>query len=96
MKNNCMTKITIEKIGKEITYKNITTTHEFLVNRKQVLVYCYDKQNIAESEYENDITIDEDCLEALTEEEQEIFEEELNDYLKLKVGKKLIVDSCKE
>lgn len=91
-----MKKITIEKKDEEITYKNITTTHTFLVNGKEVLVYAYDKQDMEQSDYENDTSIDEDCLEKLTEEEQEIFEEDLYGRLEMKVGEKEEVDGIDE
>lgn len=81
-----MNKIKIEKTDEEITYKNITTTHTFKVNGKQVRVYVYDKQYPEQSDYENDTNVDEDDIEKLTEEEHEIFGEDLNEWLDLKVG----------
>lgn len=81
-----MNKIKIEKTDEGIIYKNITTTHTFKVNGKEVRVYCYDKQDMEQSDYENDINVDEDDIKALTNEEREIFGEDLNEWLDLKVG----------
>lgn len=80
-------KIKIKKLGEEITYKNITTTHTFEVNGKNVRVYCYDKQDMEQSDYDNDTVIDEDDEEQLTQEEHGAFEEDLNEWLDLKEGK---------
>jgi hypothetical protein len=87
-----MTKITIKKENEEITYSNVTTTHTFDVNGKKVRVYCYDKQDMGVSDYENDHTIEEDDLEKLTEEEHEAFGEDLYSYLALKEGEEELVE----
>lgn len=88
-----MTKITIKKTGEEITYSNITTTHTFEVNGKEVHVYTYDKQDMTQSEYDSGEDIEERDLEALTDEEHEAFGEVLNDHLALKVGEQEIIDN---
>jgi len=85
-------KIKIEKTEEEVTYSNITTTHTFKVNGKTVRVYCYDKQDREQSDYENDTSVDENDIEALTDEEHEIFGEDLNEWLDLKVGDKKELD----
>ena len=91
-----MNKITIEKKEEEITYKQITTTHTFKINKKEVRVYCYDKQDMQMEDYESDTTIDEEDIEELTEEELQIFEDELNEYLDMKVGELKEVDGYEE
>ena len=50
-------------------------------------VYSYDMQDNTQSNYESDQTIDEQDLEKLTELEQELFGENLQDWLDLEVGK---------
>lgn len=81
-----MKNITIKKEDEEITYQNITTTHTFNVNGKEVRVYSYNMQDNGQSNYEADQTIDEDDLAKLTELETEVFGENLQDWLDLKVG----------
>lgn len=80
-------KIKIEKTEEEITYKNITTTHTFKVNGKEVNVYVYSKYDSIGNDYENDETIKEEDLKALTDLEAECFGENLLDWLDLEVGK---------
>jgi hypothetical protein len=91
-----MTKITIKKTEEEETYRQITTTHTFEVNGKKVRVYCYDKQDMQMEDYENDTTVDENDIAKLTDEEHEIFGEDLNDWLDLKVGELQEVDGYEE
>lgn len=78
----------IEKTSEEVTYKQITTQHTFKVNGKEVKVYCYDKQDMEQSDYENDTYVDEQDIEKLTDIEHEIFGEDLQEWLDLKVGEK--------
>jgi hypothetical protein len=85
-------KITIKKDSEEITYSNITTTHTFDVNGKKVRVYRYDKQDMEMSDYENDETIDENDLEALTDLEHEAFGEDLGSWFMLKEGEQEVIE----
>ena len=85
-------KITIKKIDEEETYRDITTVHTFKVNKKEVKVTVYSKYDSLTNDYENDETIDEEDLEALTDLEHEAFGEQLNEWLDLKVGELEIVE----
>lgn len=78
-------KIKIEKTEQAITYQKITETHTFLVNGKSVRVYDWS----FDSEYEGcdgGTDIDERDAEALTTEEMEALDDEMNDLLTEEVG----------
>jgi hypothetical protein len=85
-----MKNIIIEKIDEEITYQKKTTTHTFKVGDKEVLVYEY--ADLVDGQEEYDTEIDENDREALTEEEEEVFSDEIYDLMKAKVGKKLKIN----
>lgn len=87
-----MNKIIIKKESEDVTYKNITTMHIFNVNGKEVRVYAYDKQDMTQSDYENDTIIDEDDEMNLTEEENEVLDDQLYELCNLKVGKTIKID----
>lgn len=89
-------KIKIEKTEEEITYSETTTTHTFKVNGKEVRVYTYNKQDMEQSNYYNDTNVDENDIEALTDEEHEFFGEDLQEWLDLKVGDKKELDGFEE
>jgi hypothetical protein len=85
-------KIEIEKIDEEETYRKITTTHTFKINGKEVRVYEYAYNDEMSGDQEYDSEIDEKDREELTEEEDEIFGDEVYELMKAKVGKKLSIN----
>ncbi len=76
----------VKKTDEAITFQKTTITQYFEVNGKQVQVYCYsstEDDDLLENEpYE----IEQGDLAHLTEEEQQIFGENLDEWLALKVG----------
>ncbi|MES2408767.1 MAG: hypothetical protein V4509_00520 [Patescibacteria group bacterium] len=72
----------IEKTDESTTYKRIITEHTFEVNGKPVRV-----ETITSPEEEYDYPkVNGDDIANLTDEEHEIFGEDLNEWLDLKVG----------
>ena len=78
----------IKKENEEITYRRTETTMDFLVNGKKVQVYLHEDYDEMQG---CDYDIDEKDLATLTDEEHEIFGEDLYEYMKLKVGEELEV-----
>lgn len=76
----------IQKISEEVTFKKITTEHEFLINDKKVRVYEHDCYDSISNDYDNDYDIDENDERKLTSEESEIFTDDVQELLKMEIG----------
>ena len=88
-------KIKIVKAIKEDTYTRIITEHTFEVNGKPVRVETITTSDIEDIDYDYP-KVNADDMQALTDEEHEIFGEELNEWLDLKVGELKEVDGFDE
>ena len=80
----------IIKQSEDVVYKRTTTDHVFTVNGKTIRVRDYQS-----TEVDDDIAsdINEEDLELLTDIEAEVFGEQLNDWLSLKVGEEEDVET---
>lgn len=82
-----MDKIKIKKLEQEDTYIQRATDYVFEVNGKKVRVNYWSKSDAQSGDYDSDEDINETDLATLTEEEQEIFQDELNEAMfDLQVG----------
>lgn len=88
-----MTKITIQKQGEEITYRRTETTFTFLVNGKEVKVYFHEDYDEMQG---CDYDAEEEDIAKLTDEEHEIFGEDLHEYAQMKDGEKVEVDGWED
>lgn len=79
----------IQKTNEETTYLKQTITHTFKINDKEVRVYDWSIQ--AEDLCECDVEEDENDFAKLTEEEQEVFAENLGDLVQLSDGETLAI-----
>ncbi len=84
-----MNKISIKKTDQDITYRLVNKTHTFEVNDKEVRVYTVEGTDDMDIKYPE---VDNEDIKELTDEEHEIFGEELDNYLALKVGESLEVN----
>ena len=82
----------IKKTNEKITYLKKTTEHSFEVEGKEVRVYEHYIDS-ADGEYDADQEINEKDLATLTDEEREVFGEDLQAWLDLKVGEDTIVEN---
>jgi hypothetical protein len=94
-RNNMTNKIKIEKTSEEATYTRIITEHVFKVNDKTVRVETITTSDIKDIDYDYP-KVNADDIETLTDEEHEIFGEDLNEWLDLKVGELKEVDGFEE
>jgi len=88
-------KIKIEKTEEGAIYTRIITEHTFKVNDKIVHVETITTSDIEDIDFDYP-KVNETDIEALTDEEHEIFGEELNEWLDLKVGELKEVDGFDE
>lgn len=72
-------KIKIQKKSEDLVYKKITEEYVFLVNGKEVRVLSWQEDGNQVDMPNSDYEVDEDDREKLTEQELEVFENNLND-----------------
>lgn len=72
-------KIKIQKKSEDLVYKKITEEYVFLVNGKEVRVLSWQESGNEVDMPESDYEINQEDKEKLTEEEIEVFEDNLSD-----------------
>jgi hypothetical protein len=83
----------IKKIDEDEVYKRTTTNHTFKVGKEGKSVQVLEYQTSEVDEIDNDSPfINEDDLAKLTDEEQEIFGENLGDFMDLEIGEEVDID----
>lgn len=79
----------IKKLEKELTFKEINTTHKIEVNGKKVGVYEYTKYDPQFDVHEYECGIRDGQGKDLTDDEKQLIEENMEDILGLEDGKEL-------